>query len=96
MGMSHTFRGASGKEYEYLLHSVDNVRNDTMQPGTYILATSGTSEPGFLYCKEAHRLRQALTSERLPELRKAHTRLILYVRIDPNRDKAARKVRLMI
>lgn len=90
MGLGHYFRGVSGKEYEYRLKSIEHAISDTVQPGTYILATSEAHYPGFLFCREAGNLRDALIAANLPKLRALHDRLILYVRVDVHNDKALR------
>ena len=93
MELSHRFRGVSGKEYEYLLTSLDEVDRTPTRSGTYVLAALGSAGPIFLYCREARSLRDALVSARFAELRKISPglALALYTRTGPDRDKPARE-----
>jgi hypothetical protein len=93
MELSHRFRGVSGKEYEYLLTSLDEMDRTPTRSGTYVLAALGSAGPISLYCREARSLRDALVSARFAELRKISPglALALYTRTGPDRDKPARE-----
>ncbi|MBV8190965.1 MAG: hypothetical protein JOY64_09815 [Alphaproteobacteria bacterium] len=86
MARSHTFKGISGKEYEYYLTSFDEVNHAPLRSGTYVVTVLCSSGPVFLYCREARCLREALLSESLPDQRKICRRLALYTRSDPDQD----------
>ncbi len=63
MGTSQTFRGASGRSYEYGLTSGDNLRAISHQPGNFVFARSASGGSVVLYVGEAHSLNAAFQSE---------------------------------
>ena len=92
MEQSCRFRGASGKEYEYLSTPLDELDRVPMRSGTYVVAAIGRAGPTFLYCREARCLRDELLAAGLAEQRKVSPRLALalYVHPCPDCNKAAR------